>query len=301
MMAANGRYGLLIIDPHGEHRAALGRHPWAETALRTYSDRRLPNTSTLRISLAELSVDDLRTAYEWSRPQEEALHELERHYSAALPRTEASGRAPRDGRREGLAWLAEFALVEDLAGFRDVELSARVALNTLQVVHRRARRIVELPCISIDPAVSVGRRILTDLLEGKVVLVDVSGLGGTEEVLVASYLTRRVLEEWQSVFLSDPERHKQLPVGGRRPGGSPESPGREQGPRVECVPAGGQRGPEVRRRPAGRDPAAQTARRRIAEPVQYFVRARPGRRERPQYTALFRQTGPVGARPKSRP
>ncbi len=219
VMSANGRYGLLIIDPHGEHRSALGRHPWADLALRTYSDRRLPNTSTLRISLAELSVDDLRTAYEWSRPQEEALHELERHYSAALPRSESPDRSAKSGRpaagagrREGLAWLAEFALVEDLAGFRDVELSARVALNTLQVVHRRARRIVELPCISADPAVSVGGRILTDLLEGKVVLVDVSGLGGTEEVLVASYLTRRVLEEWQSAFLSDPERHKQLPV-----------------------------------------------------------------------------------------
>ena len=219
VMSANGRYGLLIIDPHGEHRSALGRHPWAGLALRTYSDRRLPNTSTLRISLAELSVDDLRTAYEWSRPQEEALHELERHYSAALPRSESPDRSAKSGRpaagtgrREGLAWLAEFALVEDLAGFRDVELSARVALNTLQVVHRRARRIVELPCISADPAVSVGGRILTDLLEGKVVLVDVSGLGGTEEVLVASYLTRRVLEEWQSAFLSDPERHKQLPV-----------------------------------------------------------------------------------------
>ncbi len=228
VMSANGRYGLLIIDPHGEHRSALGRHPWADMALRTYSDRRLPNTSTLRISLAELSVDDLRTAYEWSRPQEEALHELERHYSAALPRAEAPpGRAidggrpdvsaspsagARASRREGLTWLAEFARVEDLAGFRDVELSARVALNTLQVVHRRARRIVKLPCISADPAVSVGRRILGELLEGKVVLVDVSGLGGTEEVLVASYLTRRVLEEWQSAFLSDPERHRQLPV-----------------------------------------------------------------------------------------
>jgi uncharacterized protein len=227
VMSANGRYGLLIVDPHGEHRSALGRHPWAEVALRTYSDRRLPNTSTLRISLAELSVDDLRTAYEWSRPQEEALHELERHYSAALPRAEAPPGRPSDGRpdasasastgaranrREGLTWLAEFAQVEDLAGFRDVELSARVALNTLQVVHRRARRIVELPCISADPAVSVGRRILGELLEGKVVLVDVSGLGGTEEVLVASYLTRRVLEEWQSAFLSDPDRHRQLPV-----------------------------------------------------------------------------------------
>jgi hypothetical protein len=194
-LQANGRYGLLVIDPHGEHRAALARHPWASHGLRTYSDRRLPNTTTLRISLAELSVDDLRTAYEWSRPQEEALHELERHYGG-----------------EGLAWLADFARLEDLPGFRDVELSARVALNTLQVVHRRARRIVDLPCISADLAVSVGRRIVSELLEGKVVLIDVSGLGGTEEVLVASYLTRRVLEEWQGAFLADPERHKQLPV-----------------------------------------------------------------------------------------
>jgi hypothetical protein len=226
VMAANGRYGLLVIDPHGEHRGPLGRHPWAGQALRTYSDRRLPNTSTLRISLAELSVDDLRTAYEWSRPQEEALHELERHYSGSVPSAAADGPgagagpapgpapAPRSpaGRREGLAWLLDFARVEDLAGFRDVELSSRVALSTLQVVHRRARRIVDLPCISADPAVSVGRRILDELLEGKVVLVDVSGMGGTEEVLVASYLTRRVLEEWQSAFLDDPDRHRRMPV-----------------------------------------------------------------------------------------
>lgn len=236
VMASNGRYGLLVIDPHGEHRQPLARHPWAPLALRTYADRRLPNTTTLRISLAELSVDDLRTAYEWSRPQEEALHELERHYSASLPMDEAGagegvaegapeGAADRDratlrgtsrggsGRGSaGLAWLLDFSRIEDLAGFRDVELSSRVALNTLQVVHRRARRIVDLPCISPDPAVSVGRRILDELAEGKVVLVDVSGLGSTEEVLVASYLTRRVLEDWQEAFLQGHERRRRLPV-----------------------------------------------------------------------------------------
>jgi hypothetical protein len=292
VMASNGRYGLLIFDPHGEHRHALSRHPWAPVALRTYADRPLPNTTTLRVSLAELSVDDLRTAYEWSRPQEEALHELERHYSASLPtaiptdsrrdlrrtddlrtdrgiddvRTDLGidavgtdevgalaqeeawdeepgdrrGRAGgRSGGREraggeraggrsgsgeraggrsqrataaGLAWMADFARIEDLAAFRDVELSSRVALNTLQVVQRRARRIVDLPCISPDPAVSVGRRVLDELAEGKVVLVDVSGLGSTEEVLVASYLTRRVLEEWQEAFLQGQERRRQLPV-----------------------------------------------------------------------------------------
>ncbi len=200
VMRANGRYGLLVIDPHGEYRAALGRHPWAAASLRTYANRSLPGTSSLRISLAELSVDDLRTAYEWSRPQEEALYELERHYGA-----DAS-------RGEGLAWLADFAGIEDLAGFRDVELSARVALSTLQVVHRRARRIVTLRCISPDPSLSVGGRIVADLLAGKVVLVDVSGLGSTEEVLVASFLTRRVLDHWQGAYLDDPDLHARMPV-----------------------------------------------------------------------------------------
>ncbi len=195
VMRANGRYGLLIVDPHGEYRTALGRHPWAAVGLRVYAARSLPNTTSLRISLGELTIDDLRTAYEWSRPQEEALFELERHYGVA-----------------GLSWLVEFAHVEDLPGFRDVELSGRVALNTLQVVHRRARRIVALQCIATDAGVSVGGRVVADLLAGKVVLIDVSGLASTEEVLVASYLTRRVLEEWQSAYLDDPDLHERMPV-----------------------------------------------------------------------------------------
>jgi hypothetical protein len=195
VMRTNGRYGLLVIDPHGEYRSALARHPWAETALRVFANRSLPGSSALRVSLAELTVDDLRTAYDWSRPQEEALYELERHYGS-----------------EGLAWLADFAQVDDLPGFRDVEVSSRVALSTLQVIQRRARRIVELRCISPDPVVSVGGRIVDDLLAGRVVLVDVSGLGSTEEVLVASMLTRRILETWQSAYLDDPDRHGRMPV-----------------------------------------------------------------------------------------
>ena len=168
VMRANGRYGLLIIDPHGEYRAALQRHPWAAQALRTYAARSLPNTTALRMSLGELSIDDLRTAYEWSRPQEEALFELERHY-----------------RIEGLSWLVDFAHLDDLPGFRDVELSGRIALSTLQVVHRRARRIVELQCVATDPNVSVGGAVLRDLEAGKVVLdrcqrpgIDRGGAGG---------------------------------------------------------------------------------------------------------------------------
>jgi uncharacterized protein len=195
VMRRQGRYGLLLVDPHGEYRSALGRHPWASEALRTYAARSLPGTTSLRVSLAELSVDDLRTAYDWSRSQEEALFELERVYRA-----------------DGLSWLLEFAQLDDLPGFRDVELNGRVALNTLQVVHRRARRIVDLPCVATDPAVSVGAAVLRDLRSGRVVLVDVSGLGSTEEVLVASFLARRVMDEWSNAYLDDPEGHERLPV-----------------------------------------------------------------------------------------
>jgi hypothetical protein len=195
VMRANGRYAMLLIDPHGEYRGALGRHPWAQEALRVYANRSLPGTSSLKISLAELTVDDLRTAYEWTRPQEEALYELERFYSS-----------------EGLAWLADFARLDELTTFRDVELNGRVALNTLQVVHRRARRIVALRCVATDPGLSVGERIVGDLLAGKVVLLDVSGLGSTEEVLVASFMARRVLETWQTAYLDDPDRHVRMPV-----------------------------------------------------------------------------------------
>ena len=44
------------------------------------------------------------------------------------------------------------------------------------------------------------------------VLVDVSGLGSTEEVLVGSFLARRVLETWQGAYLDDPDRHSRMPV-----------------------------------------------------------------------------------------
>jgi DNA helicase HerA-like ATPase len=207
VLRASGRYGLLLVDPHGEYRGELARHPWAGERLRTYAARSLPGTSSLRVGLSELTVDDLRTAYEWSRPQEEALFELERHWSG---KAGAGLRGPNAD--EGLTWMLEFAQIDDLAGFREIELAGRVALNTLQVVHRRARRIVELPCVAADAHVSVGGAVVRDLQEGKVVLVDVSGLGSTEEVLVASFLTRRVLDEWSALYLDDPDAHQRLPV-----------------------------------------------------------------------------------------
>lgn len=202
VMQAGGRYGLLIIDPHGEYRQGAGGttrglvdHPWAEEGLRVYSARSLPQATQLRLSLADLDIDDLRTAYDWSNPQLEALDTLARHY-----------------RTNDLRWLAEFVRIDDLITFRDVDLPNRaVAPATLQVLQRRARVIVSLDCITADPGVGIAGRLLDDLRSGKVVLVDASGLGSMEELLVASYLARRVMEDWQRAYLEDRDTHERLP------------------------------------------------------------------------------------------
>ena len=197
-MQANGRYGLLIIDPHGEYRTELARHPWAERRLRTYSSVKAPNVSALRVSLGEMTSDDLRTATgDTSRAQTEGLFELERFYASQYP---------------GLSWLLPFSQLDDLVGFRDIDLGKSVALSTLQVLHRRARRICHLDAISADADVSVASQIERDLREGKVVLIDASGFDSTEELLVASFLTRKVLEAWQEQFLLDRDAHAGLPT-----------------------------------------------------------------------------------------
>jgi DNA helicase HerA-like ATPase len=195
VMSRGGRYGMVLFDPHGEHLPLLSRHPWAAESLSVYSASQRPGANALRVSLAELSLDDLRTAYEWSRPQEEAIYELERHF-----------------RKVGLSWLEDLAGIDDLQGFREVELSSRIALSTLQVIHRRARRLVSLEAIATDPQISVGKAILDDLQRGKVVLIHLAGMDSTEEVLVASYLARKVFDTWGEAYRSDPEAHARMPV-----------------------------------------------------------------------------------------
>ncbi len=195
VMKSNRPVGMMIIDPHGEFATELGRHPYAEERLRVFAARDTGFASSLRLSLGELSLEDMQTAYSWSAPQVEALYELERHYG-----------------QSDLRWLAQFAQVEQLAEFRDVELAKRVALSTLQVVHRRARRLVALPCIGLDPVVSVGKSVLDELRRGSVVVIDASGLQSTEELLIASHLSRRVLDTWQDSFVNRRDEHARLPV-----------------------------------------------------------------------------------------
>ena len=198
LLAAHGRYALLLFDPHGEYleggtgRKGLAHHPLAAERLRVYSPNpRAGQASLLRLSLAELSVDDLRTAWKFTGPQSEALE---------------SARALLGDQGVWLRRLAE----EEPEDLKDAELG-RHALATIQVLARRARRIVRLPLMTEDPSQSLTGKVLGDLADGRVVLVDTSGLEAVEETLVASLLTRSLLTERADAYRSDRERFGLLP------------------------------------------------------------------------------------------
>ena len=199
VLESQGRYATLLFDPHGEYHAGgpgtrrgLRDHPWSEEQLRVYTTRAGggAGATALRLSLAELTLGDLQTAYEWSRAQEEAIYRLERLY-----------------REDWLPTISDPA--EDLSELSE-QLGAATA--TLQVIQRRAQRILELPCISRDPTQpSLSQRIVDELSSGYSVLVETSGLSSMEEILVASVITRRLLESYAAAYLEDREAFDRLP------------------------------------------------------------------------------------------
>jgi uncharacterized protein len=199
VLESQGRYAVLLFDPHGEYvdggggtRRGLRDHPWAADRLKVYATRPGLGASAtaLRLTLGEITLGDLQTAYDWSPAQLDAIHRLARLH-----------------REDWLPTVADEA--ED-----PEELAKQVgaATATIQVIRRRAQRILELPCISRDPShASLSQRIVAELAEGFSVLVETSGLSDMEEVLVASVITRRLLESNVEAYLEDRDRFATLP------------------------------------------------------------------------------------------
>jgi hypothetical protein len=197
VLASQGRYACLVFDPHGEYleggsgtRRGLRDHPWSADRLKVYATRAAGAGATaLRLSLAELTLGDLQTAYEWSHAQEDAIYRMVRAF-----------------REE---WIVQVAEEPDVAVLAE---QLGVATSTVQVIQRRAQRILDMPCISRDPSQpSLSERIVDEVMDGYSVLVDTSGLSSMEEILVASVITRRVLDAYADVYLDDRERFAALP------------------------------------------------------------------------------------------
>jgi hypothetical protein len=194
----SGKYGMLILDPHGEYydgggdpgHKGLVDHPLAGKRLRVYSSRNLKGPyNKLKISPREIDIKDFRHIYDFTQPQVEML------YAARF--------------LFGGNWM------EEMAHIRTEELLLKFSAgkgffeSTAAVIQRRVEQILRLPFIHKDPELSITRNVINDLDSGRLVLVDTSNMSEQEELLISAVLARAVFHHHNRAY-QDPEKFKSL-------------------------------------------------------------------------------------------
>jgi len=189
----SGRYGILIIDPHGEYYEGgeglgLKHHPMAEERMVVYTPYPVKGTNTLSISKEEIAVQDMEEIFNFSEAQRDALYAMYGKY--------------------GKSWLKE--LIERDVDELVYEFDNRIHEVTFSVLKRRAERISSSSLIHDDEVVSTTDVIINHLHSGKMVLVETSGLYEYEELLISVILARKILNRNKNIF-RDKEKFRKIP------------------------------------------------------------------------------------------
>ncbi|MBN1236834.1 MAG: ATP-binding protein [Methanotrichaceae archaeon] len=183
-LAARGqsKFGLLIVDPHGEYLKGKGPVKGLthlkryREGLACYSTNRQnasdPGVEELAISESEIFPEDIALLYEWSPPQRDALEAVSRIFDPA-------------------SWLEEIKSPEGMVrmmqeGFKD---------STVNVLVRRIKNELERnPYIRKRSSLA---NILANLQKGKVVLVDIPRMSDRSELFLLSVISRYILDEYK--------------------------------------------------------------------------------------------------------
>jgi DNA helicase HerA-like ATPase len=194
----SSRYGMLILDPHGEYydgggdptHKGLMDHPLSEKRLRVYSSRDLKGPhNKLKISPREIDIKDFRHIYDFTQPQVEMLYACRYLF--------------------GENWMENIAQakMEELL----IQLSTGKGFfeSTAGVIQRRVEHILRLPFIHKDPKLSITKNVIGDLESGRLVLVDTSNMSEQEELLVSAVLSRAIFFHHSRAY-QDPQRFKRL-------------------------------------------------------------------------------------------
>jgi hypothetical protein len=201
-LMATRRYGMLMLDPHGEYYdggagtledgrplQGLKDAPDAAERMAVYSSRKLGGPyNQLRVSAYEVSVSDVRNIYKFSLAQEEALYAVRGAF--------------------GAAWLVELA--ERQTDELVADFGNRIREETFAVLKRRAERILGFDAVHGDPTVTVSRDVVDQVRQAKLVLVDTSSLGESEELLVSAVLARALFAANKTAY-KDRDRFEKLP------------------------------------------------------------------------------------------
>ncbi|MGB8657295.1 MAG: ATP-binding protein [Candidatus Zixiibacteriota bacterium] len=194
----SGKYGMLILDPHGEYydgggdptHKGLVDHPLAQRQLRVYSSRDLKGPhNQLKISPREIDIKDFRHIYDFTQPQVEMLYALRFKYHES--------------------WMEKTKQIDIKNLIIELSGGGGFFESTAGVIQRRVEHILGLPFIHADPKLSITNNVINDLESGKLVLVDTSSMSEQEELLISAVLARAVFHHHNRAY-QDPVKFKNL-------------------------------------------------------------------------------------------
>jgi DNA helicase HerA-like ATPase len=179
----DSKFGLLIVDPHGEYilgkkgtKGLLHLDRYRRGIVCYSTDQRHlkdPLVSQLTVKRSEIRPQDIEVLYDWTPAQREALEAVSRVFFEE-------------------AWLEDIITPEGAAkmvaeGFHEKTIG-RIS-RTIKTILDKNRYISDLT--SSVPG------IISNLLEGKVVLVDIPTLGERSELFLLSLLSRTILDRYK--------------------------------------------------------------------------------------------------------
>ena len=203
VLEQEGKYGMLIFEPHGEYIESLKRHPYAKENLIAFlQDGR--EGRKLRVGYAELSVNDLmnvRNQLHLSEPQERFMREAETKFGD-----------------DWFRLIVETPVNMDEAAMLGIPVMTTLKEefpntfeDTIKVTKSKLQRIQKAAYLERDSTVSDMNEIMTLLDNGRVVLIDMSSLNGLEEILLSTILASKVLNRRKRMYVNSREDFKHMP------------------------------------------------------------------------------------------
>jgi len=176
------KFGLLIVDPHGEYLKGkdlikglvhLKRY---RDGLACYSTDKKnasdPGVEELAIGIKDIEPSDVELYFDWSVAQKDALEVIPRTFN-------------RD-------WLSEIQTPEGMAKL----LSENVIESTAGKISQRIKNLLSKNGYIDNIRTSIPN-ILANLQEGKVVLVDIPRMSDRSELFLLSILSRCILDAYK--------------------------------------------------------------------------------------------------------
>lgn len=203
------RFGLLIIDPHGEYAAGLSsdfesrgllHHPDAEQGLSVYSiqDEYIRNELDMKqllISHDDLAITDLTLLFDLLPTEREVINLL-----TPFPGSDIIDFFINEDVESLPSHVKTTAYIGD---HQDIAQRIRSAQpDALRVVQRQIQTLADISSVFLHKSESSVPSIIRDLLDNKVVLIDIPRMSEVAELFLLSVISRAVLLQYKSVVQS---------------------------------------------------------------------------------------------------